>query len=95
MTEYLLWISVFIVFYVYVGYGILLAFVTRLPNLRYLFKMPEGYGVVNVNPHPQCITSCSFPCVHDKGPPLPRQPSVLCPLLYPAFIIPFLILRQN
>lgn len=50
MDTTLFWTGIFIIFYSYLGYGIVLTILTKIPKLRYIFKMPEGYGNILINP---------------------------------------------
>lgn len=50
VSEYMFWISLVTVAYAYFGYGIVLFVITRFSCLRYIFRVPAGYGFVTINP---------------------------------------------
>lgn len=49
-VEIIFWISVIFIFYTYFGYPFLMVVLSKIPFIKYLIKMPEGFGRVLLNP---------------------------------------------
>jgi len=50
IIEIAFWVSIFFVFYTYFGYPLLMNVFIRIPLMKYIIKMPEGFGRVLINP---------------------------------------------
>lgn len=50
LVEIIFWISVVFLFYTYFGYPFLMVVLSKIPFVKYLIKMPEGFGRVLLNP---------------------------------------------
>jgi cellulose synthase/poly-beta-1,6-N-acetylglucosamine synthase-like glycosyltransferase len=48
--EIIFWISALILFYTYFGYPILMTILSKISFVKYLIRMPEGFGRVLLNP---------------------------------------------
>ncbi|MBU2447438.1 MAG: glycosyltransferase family 2 protein, partial [Bacteroidetes bacterium] len=50
LVEIIFWMSVVFLFYTYFGYPFLMVALSKIPFVKYLIKMPEGFGRVLLNP---------------------------------------------
>ncbi len=48
--EFIFWTSLLIVVYTFIGYPILMTLLSKMQFVKYLIKMPEGFGRVLLNP---------------------------------------------